>query len=176
MPKSGTSIKHPACCVTDYVFIHNLVVGTLNRTGKMYKGHYNVEVLNRLQMSLEAARHLIPNAPILRGWVNGDLYIQGGERIGILPLPEATRNSAGILRHIVSVDSQYKHAYLAEQQGTKYGVMTVHSVEEKVFFTKLMQTSAPFNIPNRAPDWMQGVLRWNSEADGKTIVYKVCLK
>ncbi|KAJ7754059.1 hypothetical protein B0H16DRAFT_1833181 [Mycena metata] len=173
MPKSGTSIRHAAARIKDYVFIHNLVVGTLNRTGHMYRGHYNVEVLNRLQVSLELARHLIPNAPILRGWINGDLYIQGEERIGILPLPEVTRNAAGILRHVELTDSKFKHAYLAKQQGTKYAVITVHSVEEKLHFTKMMQNFVPFNIPNKPPDWTQGALQWNKDADGETIFYKV---
>jgi hypothetical protein len=174
MPKSGTSIRHAAARIKDYVFIHNLVVGTVNRSGKMYQGHYNVEVLNRLQISLESARHLVPNAPILRGWINGDLYIQGGETVGILALPEKTRNMAGILAHNPSTDSEFKHAYLAAQQGTKYAVMAVHSVEEKMHFTKMMQTFPGFCLPNLALNFKDGARTWNSEANGQTIFYKVC--
>ncbi|KAF8174492.1 hypothetical protein K438DRAFT_1522445, partial [Mycena galopus ATCC 62051] len=173
MPKSGTSIRHAAARIKDYVFIHNLVVGTLNRTGKMYKGHYNVEVYNRLQISLESARHLIPNAPILRGWVNGNLYVQGNETVGILALPENTRHMAGILPYNPLSDSKHKHAYLAQQQGTKYAVITVHSVEEKMEFTQMMQEFPGFNIPNSAPNFKDGARTWNSKANGDTIFYKV---
>jgi hypothetical protein len=38
------------------------------------------------------------------------------------------------------IDSNFKHAYLAAQQGTKYAVIAVHSVEKKTEFTKMMQT------------------------------------
>ncbi|KAJ7664273.1 hypothetical protein B0H17DRAFT_952109, partial [Mycena rosella] len=174
MPKSGVGIRHAASRVTDYVFIHNLVVGTLNRSGKMYKGHYNVEVLNRLQLLLEKARHCVPNAPILMGWVNGDLYIQGNEAVGILPLPESSRNIGEILSYHEPTDSKFKHAYLAKQQGTKYAVITVHSVEEKLCFSELMKTLPAFNRPNnQPPDWKQGSRAWNRKADGETIFYKL---
>ena len=175
MPKSGTSIRHAAARIRDYVFIHNLVVGTLNRSGKMYQGHYNVEVLNRLQLSLEAARGLVPNAPILRGWINGDLYIQGNERIGILPIPKTTRTNAGILRHHGSTDSEYKHHFLAAQQGTKYAVIAVHSNEEKTLSSKMIQESPCFNIPSQLPDFKEGAREWNSKLNGQTIFYKVHL-
>ncbi|KAJ7681120.1 hypothetical protein B0H17DRAFT_943362, partial [Mycena rosella] len=174
MPKSGVGIRHAASRVTDYVFIHNLVVGTLNRSGKMYKGHYNVEVLNRLQLLLEKARHLVLNAPIMKGWVNGELYTPGNERIGILPVPESSRNTGEIISYNDSTDSKFKHAYLAKQQGTKYAVITVHSVEEKLHFSELMKKLPAFNRPNdQPPDWKQGSRDWNREADGATIFYKV---
>jgi hypothetical protein len=96
MPKSGTSIRHAAARIWDDVFFRNLVFGTLNRSGKMCRGHYNVKVFNHLQLSSESARNLVLNAPILRGWINGDLYIQGIERVGILPLPEKTRNRISV--------------------------------------------------------------------------------
>src|SRR5436190_982112 len=60
-------------------------VGTLNRTGIIYKGHFDIWLINHLQLQLEATRHLIPESQTLTGWVNGDLYIPAGERIGILP-------------------------------------------------------------------------------------------
>jgi len=105
--------------------------------------------------------------------LNGDLYIQGKERVGILPLPDSTRDSAGILRYVGTTDSKCKHAYLAEQQGTKYAVITVHSVEEKIHFTNMMQTFVPFQ--QSQPDWTQGALQWNKDANGETIFYKACL-
>jgi hypothetical protein len=165
--------RHAADCIKDYVFIHNLVVGTLNRSGKPYQGHYNVEILNRLQMSLESARVHVPNAPLLRGWINGNLYAQGGETVGILELPEKTWNAAGILPHNPSTDSEFQHAFLAKQQGTKYAVITVHSVEEKINFTKMMQTFPSVNLPSSPPNFKEAARTWNSEANGKTIFYKV---
>jgi hypothetical protein len=157
MPKSGVSIRHAASRVKDYVFIHTLVVGTLNRSGTAYRGHYNVGVLNRLQLSLEDSPHPVPNAPMLKGWVNGNLYVDGGETIGIHPIPETTRGSADSISHSHPDDPQFKHAYLARQQNAKYAVITVHSVEEKMFFTELMQKLPVFNRPNdQPPDWKKG--------------------
>jgi hypothetical protein len=57
-------------------------VGTLNRTGVMYKGHFDVWLINRLKMLLESTCHLVPDQQTLTGWINGDLYML--ETIGIL--------------------------------------------------------------------------------------------
>jgi hypothetical protein len=173
MPKSGVSVRHASARVKDYVFIHNLVVGTLNRTGTPYCGHYNVEVLDRLQLLLEETRHLVPKSPILKGWINSNLYLPAGETIGILPLPEKTRFEAGILDHNEIIDAKFTHSYLAKQQGTKYAVITVHSVAEKFHFAELMRTLPAF-VNTTSPNWKQGSKDWNGAADGKTIFYKVC--
>ena len=74
---------------------------------------------NHLQLQLEATCHLIPESQTLTGWINGDLYIPAGERIGILPVPDSIRAAADIESYHAE-DGKFKHAYLAQEQGTKY--------------------------------------------------------
>jgi hypothetical protein len=172
LPISGVSARHASSRLRDFVLMHNLVVGTLNRTGIMYKSHFDVWLLNRLQYLLEATQYLIPESHQLTGWINGDLYIPAGEKIGILPVPDSIRVTADIESYH-SEDSQYRHAYLAREQGTKYAVIAVHTTEEKTLFKKLMQENLAFNRMNAGPDWKQGAKVWNREANGKNIFYKV---
>ena len=99
---------------------------------------------------------------------------QAKETIGILPLPEKTRQLAGVTQYSpddysTKVQSKLKHRYLAEQQGTKFAVITVHSTEEKAHFAKFMTKSTAFALPNQSPDWREAVLNWNASADGETI-------
>ena len=132
LPISGASPQHASAHLHDYVYVHNLVVGTKNRTGKTYYGHYDIELTNRLQVLLSdtTVRLLVPDAPIMKGWVNGDLYIPGNERIGILPVPEQLCSIAEIASYSHTHDQDHKHSFLAQQQGTKYAVMAVHTQAE----------------------------------------------
>jgi hypothetical protein len=104
--------------------------------------------------------------------MNSNLYLPSGETIGILPLPEKTRFEAGILDHEI-IDAKFTHLYLAKQQGTKYTVITVHSVAKKFDFAELMRTLLAF-VNTTSPNWKQGSKDLNGAADGKTIFYKVC--
>jgi hypothetical protein len=144
----------------------------LNRTGTVYKSHFDIWLINHLQLQLEATRHLIPESQTLTGWVNGDLYVPAGERIGILPVPDSVRATADIESYH-TVDGKFRHAYLAQQQGTKYAVISIHTAAEKALFKRLMQENPVFNRTNTTPDWKQGASVWNREANGKDIFYKV---
>ena len=154
--------------------MHNLVVGTLNCTGTVYKGHFDVWLINHLQLQIEATQHLIPEGQRLTGWTNGDLYIPAGERIGILPVPDSIRVTADIETYHAE-DGQFKHAFLAQQQGTKYAVVAIHTTAEKALFKKLRQENPLFNQRNSVTDWKQASKFWNREANGQEIFYKVCL-
>jgi len=144
----------------------------LNRTGKVYKGHFDIWLINHLQLQLEATRHLIPESQTLTGWINGDLYTPASERIGILPVPDLIRATADIESYHME-DHKFRHAYLAQQQGTKYAVISIHTSAEKALFKKLMQENPIFNQTNTTPDWKQCTTVWNREANGKEIFYKV---
>ena len=69
---------------------------------------------------------LVPNVPVLKGWVNGDLYKPAGEKIGILSISDQSCAMAEVKSYSHADDQHYKHAFLAMEQGTKYAVMTVH--------------------------------------------------
>jgi hypothetical protein len=79
-------------------------------------------LINHLQLQLEATCHLIPESQTLTGWINGDLYASANERIGILPISDSMRATADIESYQPQ-DGKYKHAYLAQEQGTKYAVI-----------------------------------------------------
>src|SRR6266487_2876112 len=147
-------------------------VGTLNRTGTVYNSHFDVWLINHLQLQLEATCHLIPESQKLTGWINGDLYTSAGEKIGILPVPTSIRATADIESYHPE-DCKFKHAYLAHEQGTKYAVISIHTPAEKALFKRLMQENPVFNQTNAMPDWKQGAAVWNREANGKDIFYKV---
>ena len=147
-------------------------VGTLNQTGVIYKGHFDIWLINRLQVLLESTRHLIPDSQTLTGWINGDLYTPADETIGILPVPDSFRALADIQSYHHAEDSKNKHSYLAQQQKTKYAVISVHSTAEKQLFKKLMQEDPNFTGTNATPDWKTAVRIWNRKANGKDIFYK----
>lgn len=173
MPKSGVSPHHAAARLSDYVYIHNLVVGTFNRTGTMYRGHYDIVLTNRLQALSEACKYLVPHSAVMQGWINGDLYIAANERIGILPVPDSIRTAAEIHSYIETADKEIKHKYLAKQQGSKYAVISVHTTAEKLYFKKLMQEHEHFNRGDGPIDWKRGAQIWNNQANGKDVFYKV---
>ena len=133
----------------------------MNRCGVVYKGHYDVWLLNKLQVSLEATNHLISESQSLIGWINGDLYVPAGETIGILPIPDSICASANIESYHEIQDGGKKHAYLAKQQETKHAVIAVHTVEEKKLFKRLMQEDPTFNQNNGKLDWIQCTKVWN---------------
>jgi hypothetical protein len=139
----------------------------------MYKSHFDVWLINKLQMLLESTRHLVPDQQTLTGWINGDLYTPAGETIGILPVPDSIRATAEIQSYNQAEDFTNKHGYLAKQQGTKFAVISVHSTQEKVLFKKLMQEDPNFTGTNSSPDWKKAVIIWNRKANGKDIFYKV---
>lgn len=139
----------------------------------MYRGHFDVWLTNSLQLLLESTRHLIPESQTLTGWINGDLYIPAGEKIGILPVPDSIRVTADIESYQHQFDSKSKNSYLARQQGSKYAVIAVHTTAEKVLFKKLMQENPLFARTNAGPDWKQGAKVWNRSANGEDIFYKV---
>jgi len=71
-------------------------VGTFNTTGKKYRGHYSIWTTNTLQERLLYLHDRFINPCEIKGWINGNLYIQTEERLGILPLPEDVRRSSGM--------------------------------------------------------------------------------
>jgi hypothetical protein len=115
---------------------------------------------------------LIPESQKLIGWINGDLYLPAGEKIGILPVPDSIRATADIESYHEE-DHKFRYPYLAQEQGTKYAVISIHTTAEKVLFKKLMQENPFFNERNANPDWKKCAKVWNRAANGQDIFYKV---
>jgi hypothetical protein len=131
-------------------------------------GHFDVWLTNWEQSLLEQTHHLMPDSPTIAGWVNGDLYTPAGETVGIPSIPDLTHAATDLQSY---TEDKMKHSFLAWQQGTKYAVILVHTMEEKVLFNTLMQDHLG-NLGSTR-DWKKGVLLWNQSANGKTIFYKV---
>ncbi|KAF7971123.1 hypothetical protein HWV62_21994, partial [Athelia sp. TMB] len=170
LPISGCSPRHASARLTDFVLQHNLMVGTFNHTGSVYAGHYDVWLTNQEQRLVDETQSLVPNSPALVGWVNGDMYTPSGETTGILRLPDITRATAEIQSYIHDSDSKYRHHFLAERQGTKYAIISVHTIAKKKLFKELMQEHF---TASSVPNWKQAILIWNRAADGKSIFYKL---
>jgi hypothetical protein len=69
------------------------------------------------------------------------------------------------------------HWYLALCKGTKYAVMSMHTVAEKQLFSQLMQTHPPFNQENQDTDWIKTVILWNgnhAKGNEDDLFFKVC--
>ena len=96
----------------------------------MYTNHFDVWLINQEQSLIEQTHELAPDSIQLTGWVNGDLYTQSNETIGILPIPDSTRGSANMLAFNPITDNKSKQVFLAQEQGTKFAVISVHTKEE----------------------------------------------
>jgi hypothetical protein len=66
-----------------------------------------------------------------------------------------------------------RHMFLAQQQRTRYAVISVHTVDDKLLFKKLLQDRIDLR-QGTTPDWKSAIKIWNQSANGKTIFYKVC--
>jgi hypothetical protein len=122
-------------------------------------------------LNSDIIRKLVPTSSTLKGWVNGNLYVQTTETFGILPVPSNVQESTDILPFDPNLVLK-RHGYLARKQGTRFAVLTLHTDEEKKLFSRLMNTENSFKRP-QGPDWAIAVRIWNQNADGKTIFYKV---
>jgi hypothetical protein len=140
----------------------------------VFSGHLDVWLTNQEQQLLERTKHLVPDSAMLLGWVNGDLYTPAGETVGIHPIPDSIRAMADMQSFNPAVtDDSLKHKFLAKQQAARYAVISVHTIEEKLLFKKLMQERVDLQQGASTPDWKQVAQLWNQTANGKTIFYKV---
>ena len=57
----------------------------------------------------------------------------------ILPIPDEIRFKSAMQPMMPEPPEKKGHWYLALHQGTKYAVMSIHTVAEKQLFSKLMQ-------------------------------------
>lgn len=145
----------------------------MNRTGKVYTGHFNITLTNRLQELQEQTQTVIENPLLMTGWINGNLYEPSKEKFGILPVPLRMQEAVEMKAYVDSEQPEKaRYKYLAKQQGTRFAVTSVCQVEEKILFGKLKKSEDAF----RKDDFVRGAMFWNREhANGKTIFYKVII-
>lgn len=145
-------------------------VGIHNTTGQHYRGHFDLNLINKRQNLLnhDLTRRHVPSARVLVGWVNGGLYVQTKEKFIILPVPENICTTFS-LRPYDSEAPPKRHRYLASKQGTLFPVLTLHTPEEKTLFSQFMLTEHSF----LTQDWNTATVIWNRKVDGLTLFYKV---
>ncbi|KAI0688289.1 hypothetical protein BC835DRAFT_1529543 [Cytidiella melzeri] len=119
----NTSPQLSVNLIRDYCLMHNLWVGTLNRSGKAYRGSFDIWTQNRLAQLADVTR--VAFAPktaeaSVIGWVNGRDYASSQEAFGILPLPPSIRQKLGFLPYnkALAKGEKIKHANLAKQQNS----------------------------------------------------------
>ncbi|PBK90587.1 hypothetical protein ARMGADRAFT_1032577 [Armillaria gallica] len=79
----GMSIRHVQSSLDDFILIHNLEVGTVNKTEKRYSGHYSIWLTNQIQEMLSLLEDILPmssNATTLEGWLHYFLASMQGTR------------------------------------------------------------------------------------------------
>ncbi|SCZ87402.1 BZ3500_MvSof-1268-A1-R1_Chr2-2g04868 [Microbotryum saponariae] len=95
--KSGVTPYHANACLSDYVLVHNSTVGTFNRTGKAYVGHFDLWLTVELhRMRRKTAAYLPAHPTNMSETVNPLLYAPSTETFGIVPIVEVAQKSNNI--------------------------------------------------------------------------------
>lgn len=129
--------------------------------------------MNSLQERLLYLDNVLEKPMEIKGWVNGNLYIQTKERLGIVPLPADIRKLVGMADFNPLSDRKPQHGYLAQMQGTWKAILPVHTAAEIALFHRLMEKNESFNSRVSGPRWSDAVKVWNEEADkSNDIFYK----
>lgn len=133
--------------------------------------------LTNKQQALLNSEIICSKVPVSRpvaGWINRDLYTPTTEVFGILPIPANVQLSSAITT-FNPANPPKKFQYLARKKDTCFAVLTIHTMEEKQFFSDCMMNEPSFTAaPDSDPVWLDSVKIWNNHADGETIFYKVC--
>ncbi|KAF8451047.1 hypothetical protein L210DRAFT_3640047 [Boletus edulis BED1] len=85
----NTSPWHGINVILDYTVWHNITIGTMNKTGHVYIGHFNVPLKNQLACLLDLTVDTLKPSTGSGGsphgqWVNGNDYEHANESFGII--------------------------------------------------------------------------------------------
>ncbi|SGY38573.1 BQ5605_C003g02048 [Microbotryum silenes-dioicae] len=175
-PKSVVSPCHVNACMADYVLMHNLTVsptppsqfeeaatilthsplysqvGTFNRTGKPFVGHYDLWLTVELHCLRRKTSAFFPrHSTTVSDIVNPLLYTPSTETFGISSaglrlepvkwLPRnLLQNNTPAIQHMQSrlaTDHKLHHDWPAERQGTRFAVLYVHTPSERALYRYL---------------------------------------
>ncbi|CAK5267877.1 unnamed protein product, partial [Mycena citricolor] len=176
MPTSGASIPHVNATLKDFILCHNKRVGTMNSTGKPFRGHFFIWLTNEIQeyeSALEDVMQARQESSICH--VNGNFYLPTNEVSGVLPIPADIRVKAGMAPFdpVVNTKGQL-HRHLASLQGTRKAVLPIHNEPEKLLFKTFMSGQQSFGNFTSDAQVNASVRAWNIHADtDKDIHYKL---
>lgn len=148
-------------------------VGTYNRTGKQYKGHFDIWIQNEIAGLVDAIGDALTQPPPgygPGGWVNGNDYERSPESFGILPISQPSELNMLPYSPQHSKEQKPRHAYLATHQQTLHAVLPVCTKAERSLFR--LMCSRNTNSAGE-PDWRAFCSEWADHADGQVIFYKV---
>ncbi|KAJ7495199.1 hypothetical protein FB451DRAFT_1163938 [Mycena latifolia] len=152
LPTSGASVRHINDALKDFILRHHLVVGTFNRTGRRFKGHYSIWLTNEIQELLSYLEDIVADRP-LTGWVNGNLYQPTNEVSGVLPIPDDIHISSGMARFESSLDS------------ARYTTILLH-------YRVQGKQSSQSTVLRKRPSFVQRAITvWNANADTREDIY-----
>jgi len=105
----------------------------------------------------------------MAGWINGNLYAPTKERLGIVPVPSRLLQEAD-MEPFQNSGQRMQHRYLAQNQGAKFAIIPICTVEEKRLYAKLRQ-----DLPSmQNNDYVAAAKIWNQKyANGTDCFYKV---
>ncbi|KAF7720604.1 hypothetical protein EC973_007053, partial [Apophysomyces ossiformis] len=185
--------------LADYRLRHNIDVGTMNRYGRIHKGHYEpwlVTTISAMRKRLgipdytssanESNDSLNDTEPNLSKETFGivcfprnlaeDLHVEVKDRTdqntSQVDASLSAQMSTYLVLQSVSMNNPkgQMYKYLADKQGTKYAVVPVHTPEEFALFRHIMNQGHNARCHE---DWPEMAKSWNTNhANGTTIFYK----
>ncbi|KAF8419486.1 hypothetical protein L210DRAFT_3766619 [Boletus edulis BED1] len=151
-------------------------VGTENRTGKSYIGHFDIRLKNRVASLVEMTAGYFNQDPSSGHgkWVNGNNYKHTNESFGVLPFTKSVQRKLSMLpyHHTFAQEQKIHHRYLSERQETRFAVLPIHTRSERALFQLYADTSPHFSSSS-GPNFTLLASDMNSHADGHTIFYKL---
>ncbi|KAG1904896.1 uncharacterized protein F5891DRAFT_717553 [Suillus fuscotomentosus] len=162
----------------DYTLTHNLEVGTVNRTGKIYLGSYDIWTRNQIALLVDITASVVRPSYQECGqatWLNGNDFEPANESFSILPVAAATRAKLGMsqYRDDYAKGCKIKHEYLARHQQTLVAILPIHTVEEKALYRLLIKSVTGQFAGRKQPNWVALAQEWQHHANGTHIFYKV---
>ncbi|KAG6894813.1 hypothetical protein C0992_004515, partial [Termitomyces sp. T32_za158] len=171
LPSCGASVRHMVTCLLDFILHHNLLVGTFNTTGKKYASHDSIWLLNEIQeLEITLSMAHPSTSPLELSFVNGNLYQQTIEAMGIMSIPALLRAEAGMLEFVESTDAAQKQAYLAKMQGTRRPILPINTIAERKLFNRLMRECDDFHSSTISIK-LSAVKIWNRYAETEEDIY-----
>ncbi|GAA6037481.1 hypothetical protein JCM8097_008209 [Rhodosporidiobolus ruineniae] len=196
---SNVSVEFAVARILDYMTSHNLLVGTLNRTGKRFDSHFDIWTLDRVQYLTDLVSPLIASAPLYSSWTNGGMYAQTNETYGIMPITTTTADDLGITladshpsfdphalppppppstsaastesstRKRQKSEPPIRFTALARRQGTRFAILHVHTQAERQLFHHYRLS---MGFTGTEKQYKAAAREFNKVADGKAIFYK----
>ncbi|GAA6034100.1 hypothetical protein JCM8097_000695 [Rhodosporidiobolus ruineniae] len=193
---STVSLRFARNRLLTYQLVHNLLVGTFNRTGQRYSSHFDIWLIDEIQSLSNLVAPLMPGAPVYGNWINGGMYTQTTETYAILPITASTAADLSISLHpshpSYSAPSPassppfneppppkkskrhaiQRHPHLAAAQGTRFPILHIHTKAERALFSELEKDKMLEHVKGKEARAKAFARRFNLAADGAEIFYK----